>query len=318
MQELMLVSALRDPFLSRQALARGAQRGDTVRIARGAYAVPAEWDRLDERSQHLMRVHARHATRPNTVFSHWSAAALHGLPAIGGWPQHVHIRVAPGAGARTSGGVVRRAMPLHDDDITVVDGMLVTTIARTVIDLAASTDLMNAVAVADAALHVNGRRSESPATTSAVLREILQRRLPMRAHRRVRTALELAVTEAGSPLESVSRVGMWLGGFPRPSLQVPHRDRAGFVGEVDLEWPEYGLIGEADGAQKYLEPRFRAGRSVEQVLVAEKRREDRLRALGWRVIRWGWSTAIEPSRLAALLEDAGLPRHRSIRSAADW
>ena len=40
------------------------------------------------------------------------------------------------------------------------------------------------------------------------------------------------------------------------------------------------MVGEADGRLKY---------DTREVLYAEKRREDRLRALGLAVIRWGWS-----------------------------
>jgi hypothetical protein len=47
------------------------------------------------------------------------------------------------------------------------------------------------------------------------------------------------------------------------------------------------VLGEFDGRVKYgrlLKP----GQSIEEVVYREKLREDALRDLGWRVIRWTW------------------------------
>jgi very-short-patch-repair endonuclease len=44
-------------------------------------------------------------------------------------------------------------------------------------------------------------------------------------------------------------------------------------------WPGLGVIGEADGVMKY---------GSADDLIAEKAREDRLRALGLMVVRWTW------------------------------
>jgi hypothetical protein len=52
------------------------------------------------------------------------------------------------------------------------------------------------------------------------------------------------------------------------------------IGFADFAWP--GVVGECDGRLKYAD---------RDVLWAEKRREDRIRALGLRVIRWGWDDA---------------------------
>ena len=96
-------------------------------------------------------------------------------------------------------------------------------------------------------------------------------------------------------------------GVPRPELQVAHYDARSFIGETDFAWPEYGAVGEADGDQKYLNPEFRGGRNPEQVLLDEKRREDRLRALPRQVPRWPWGVARSPRLLRQKLEALGLP-----------
>lgn len=66
---------------------------------------------------------------------------------------------------------------------------------------------------------------------------------------------------------------MFLLRFPRPRLQVEHRDEAGFV---DFQWE--GVIGEFDGAEKYGPAYSDSPEAMQQVLVREKTREDRLRA----------------------------------------
>ena len=88
--------------------------------------------------------------------------------------------------------------------------------------------------------------------------------------------------------ESFSRVRFWRWGVPAPILQLEVRDpNGGLVGRCDLGSP-FGTIGEFDGRVKYgllLKP----GQTAEDVLLAEKRREERLRELGWQVVRWGWA-----------------------------
>jgi very-short-patch-repair endonuclease len=51
-----------------------------------------------------------------------------------------------------------------------------------------------------------------------------------------------------------------------------------FIARVDFWWERVGLVGECDGQMKYETPAD---------LYAEKRREDTIRAHGYRVIRWG-------------------------------
>jgi hypothetical protein len=119
--------------------------------------------------------------------------------------------------------------------------------------------------------------------------------------------IDFAETQAESPLESVSRVNMRAIGVPRPELQRSYSDAAGVIGAVDFAWEEFGLLGEADGDVKYLQARFRGDRTADQVVLDEKIREDRLRALSRRMARWRWATAIDPDALRRKLAAAGLP-----------
>lgn len=61
------------------------------------------------------------------------------------------------------------------------------------------------------------------------------------------------------------------------------------MGRVDFLWRKRRTIGEADGRGKYADD----GRS----LWNEKRREDRLRELGFEVVRWAAADLSAPGRL---------------------
>jgi hypothetical protein len=102
--------------------------------------------------------------------------------------------------------------------------------------------------------------------------------------------------------ESRLRVLMYEHGLPRPRLQTEFYDRLGLIGRVDFDFDEYESVVEFDGALKY-------GGGSPEVLIREKRREDRLRALGRTVIRTDWSRLRPPAELAAGILHT-LHRHR--------
>jgi hypothetical protein len=202
--------------------------------------------------------------------------------------------------------VVRHSAVVTDEDVIDMGDYFITSLARTVLDLAATSTFLEAVVVADRALLVDRPRRRPPMTTRDQLEAARDRAKPFRAFVRTQAVLSFAVTQAESPLESVSRVNLRVAGFPRPRLQVPHYDSAGFIGAPDFYWEEFGLVGEADGDVKYLDAKVRGGKSAEQVVLDEKIREDRLRAMPRKVARWRWSTAISPSLLRRKLTAEGL------------
>ncbi len=307
-ERMRYVRDLRDPLLSRRQLARSAERGEHVRLARGAYLPFADWQALDRLERYIARVRAVAATRSFTpVLSHWSAAAIHGLPNIGQWPDEVHVTVGKTPGGRSRNGVVKHSLKLDDEDVVECEGLLLTSVERTAIDIASTAGFAASVAVVDRAIHVDRRGRTTPLTTPDGLLAAWERALPFRAFARTRKVIDFAVTQSDSPLESVSRATMHLIGCPKPRLQTPYYDYRGLVGEVDFDWPEYRIVGETDGAIKYLDHRYRAGRNAEQVVYDEKLRADRLVSLGLRVTRWPWQTAMRPAALRAHLKQAGLP-----------
>jgi hypothetical protein len=109
-----------------------------------------------------------------------------------------------------------------------------------------------------------------------------------------------------SPGESISRVQFHLLGFPPPELQVPFYDEQGLIGYADFYWPELDLVGEFDGDVKYLGETYRRGRLPEEVVKAEKDREDRMRRVVRAFDRWDWEVALDQRRLALRLRPHGL------------
>lgn len=63
------------------------------------------------------------------------------------------------------------------------------------------------------------------------------------------------------------------------AARLPSGDAEGFIGRTDFFWPELGVIGEFDGDAKYLDENLLGGQSTQEAVLAEKKREDRLRAL---------------------------------------
>ena len=296
------------PDTDRRQLAREVPAGTKVRLARGAYFPADLWRALSPEDRYIARIAAvTSTTRNKPVYSHLSAAALWGLPSITGWPSEVHITVNPSTGTRSRNQVVRHAAALRDEDVVDCGDYHLTSVARTLLDIASSCRFLDAVVMVDRALLVDRYGRRPAMVTREELEEAWERARPLRAHSRTRAVFSFAESRAESPLESVSRVNMRAIGVPRPRLQVPYYDAKGFIGEPDFSWEEFGLIGEADGDVKYTNPELRSGRTAEQVIIDEKVREDRFRALPRGVARWRWNVAISPSALRRRLVDAGLP-----------
>lgn len=306
--DLIYARSLDEVYDTRLAHARAVAAGREVRVARGVYLGAEDWQLLSDRARYELVVRAVATTRRNRpVLSHWSAAVIHGLPMLGPWPDSVHVTVGPTSGGRSRHRVVTHSLTLGDADVVEVDGMLVTSVARTVIDLAAVLSFAAGVVLADRALLID-RMGRSPTLASLDhLMDAWRARPRFAGSRRALRVVEFAVPASESPLESVSRVSMYVIGCPRPRLQTRYSDADGHIADVDFDWPEFDHIGEADGDAKYLEPSLRGGRSAERVVLDEKIREDRLRALPKSISRWRWEKGAVPDRLRAHLQRAGPP-----------
>ena len=185
---------------------------------------------------------------------------------------------------------------------TTVNGYPVTTAARTVVDIARTSSVDRSVCVGDSALRSG--HTDSDALAHAV--ESARFRTGIAAARR---AVSLMNGRSESVGESRSRVLFETLPLPTPLLNQWVHDGAGrFVGRVDFMFWELGVIGEFDGESKY---------DSKRVLLDEKYREDRLRELGWVIVRWNWRELDDPRALLRRFEQA-FARAAALPAPSGW
>jgi hypothetical protein len=272
---------------------------------RGVYLPAAVHADRSRDAAHRDLAYAHELLAPHAhAYSHATAAALWRLPRIGAWPRLAHVVSPTATGGRSEGRLRRHGVGAGA--IEVIDGLQVTGLVRTVIDLCRTEGFLQGVLAADHALR--GIEFAAPRLIGASREQRREERAQVPGGRGVavaREAVGFADGKAGSPGESLSRVRMRELGLPIPELQVCLRDDEGEM-YPDFCWRSYRLLGEFDGVAKYIREEFQDGRSPAEGVVDEKRREDRLRGLGWRVVRWGWDDALSAPRLRAILTAAGL------------
>lgn len=281
-----------------------------IRLRHPVYVFADEWAALDRTARCLCRIHAFAAVSTRaTVFSHYSAAAPWGLPRPFDWPTDVHIRTAPASGGRSRHGVVRH--PSTESGFVWRDGLQVTPVAETAVAMAKVLPFAEAVAMMDKTIH--GPRAGCALATRDELETALDA-LAGPARMNVREAAyragAFASTLSDSGGESISRAHIFLLGFMAPELQVRFDDARGFIAYVDFFWRGINRVGEFDGLGKYLKEEFTNGRTIAEVVMAEKRREDRVRACGPAFSRWDWPMARNLAGFGAFLHSEGIPRAR--------
>lgn len=286
MDDILLSQHLRARGLDKAEIDRLLRDGGLERLRRGAFARPGATDELAEERHRRLILSSKPYLDDAAVVSHGSAAVLLGLPA---WPEairRVHV-----TRNRKYGGQRRRLVHVHvatigHPDVTTVDGIQLTSMARTVLDLGRTLPLLQSVPVGDQALR------------TGLTAEELQFGLLGMTHwpgvRRARLMCDLLDARSESVGESASRVRIVEQGLPSPELQAQIFDAQGrMIGRCDFGWRRQRTVGEFDGKVKYgraLNP----GQSIDEVLYAEKLREDALRDAGWQVVRWGWSELSRP------------------------
>ncbi len=256
--------------------------------------------------EHVARTRAAAARAPGTVVSHISATALHGIAIYRADLRAVHL-TRPGLhGNRKFADRQVHTGALCESDVTTVGGVAVTTVPRTLIDLARTTSLTTAVVAIDDALHRG-------LLTVEELAECLRRSRFARGHAAAVRAVRLADGRSESPGESVTRIVLIRAGLPTPELQPKIFDDDGlFAGRPDLAYLEDGVLIEFDGQSKYRSGLIQAD-DVTAVVLREKAREERLSTLGWLVIRLTWRDLEAPGELTRRIRGAMAARQRLVR-----
>ena len=260
-------------------------RGDLSPLRPGLYAVPGLWSELAPHERHQLLAEATGRADDRAALSHVSAALVWGLPNPRGALPRVELTVTDGPRvSRAASRAHLHRAELPHRHLREVDGLLVTSPARTVVDCFRSLRLGDAVAIGDAAL----RRG---LTSLLEVEDVLdvQRRWPFLG--KAWHGIPLLDPRRENWLESYSAAALFLVDIPLATPQVSVFTSDGrFVARVDALWEEEGIIGEADGVGKYLgdfdEHGDRSSQAVARRVVESGARESRLRDLGFEVVRW--------------------------------
>ncbi|TDD63809.1 hypothetical protein E1262_29920 [Jiangella aurantiaca] len=285
-------------------IARRRAVGAWTAIRRGAYVETTLWNTLDDRERHLALCQAATLQlKVPAVLSHVSAAVWRGWPTWGADLTTVHVSRRDRYAPRLEAGVHHHAGRLTDEELTTVDGVLVTAPARTVVDVARTVSFESAVVTADGAL-------AGGVVIKTELRDVLDTMRDWRGARSAGRVVEFADGRSESVGESRHRVQLERVGLPRPELQVVIGGGDGPEDRVDFYFEDHATAAEFDGRVKYgrlLKP----GEAPGDAVWREKRREDRLREQGLEVVRSVWADLYRDDVVAARYR-AALARGRRV------
>ena len=265
-------------FTREQALHLGASR----RVI-GKRLTSGQWERLHPSVYRLTGAGAswRQAlmaaclwAREGAVVSHRSAAALHGLPA---GASGIEITLSEARRCQERGIVAHRSGRLPAVDGTVVDGIPVTTVARTIIDLAAVLPPRQLEENLDYALSLG---LVPRVRLMWRLRELATRGRPgIQVLRRLLDARDPGARVPASILESRLGAILVVPGMPKPVWG--HEVKLGGRWRVlDCSYPDLRLVVEVDGWENH------CGRAQAEEDMA---RQNLLVEAGWTVLRFPWS-----------------------------
>ena len=272
--------------MSERAVARLIAAGVLVVVHRSVYRAAGAPDTWEFRLWAALL-----AAPPGAVLSHGTAAALHDLRRAAD-RRVVHLLV-PRLGQLDLDDtvVVHRTRRLDPCDVSVIDGLAVTTGPRTVLDLCSQATPGEAVAIVDDAL---GARL-------ATRRRLHLRALELSAGRRhaslvARLTAPGAEGEIHSYLERMASGVFGLAGLPRPEWNVAVEDRRGrFIALVDARWEKQRVILQLDSVGFH-------STSAER---ARDRRQDNALGARYRVLRYEYRELLdEGDRIAGEVAEA--------------
>lgn len=267
--------------------------GQLVRIRHGAYVESEIWQELDAANRHRLHVRAvLKRAHPATVVTHVSAAVERGAPVWGIPLDVVHVTRTDQKAGRREAGVVHHCGVLPEDEVEVVNGVPLSRPARCAVEVTTQAAVEQALVTVNGMLHAQLMTHEE----LAVAVESFKHWPDTLA---TRIVLQLADSRVQSPGESRTLYLCWAQHLPRPEPQVPILDEYGrVIAYVDFAWMHYGVFMEFDGKAKY--QRFRRkGETLEEFLIREKQREERICQLtGWVCIRISWADLENPARTA--------------------
>ncbi|MGD9618321.1 MAG: hypothetical protein AB7G47_11735 [Mycolicibacterium sp.] len=168
-----------------------------------------------------------------------AASALHGAKWV---PQDVPVELL-WSNSNPPEGILTRRDRIGPSQIASVQGMCVTTPARTALDLGRYLKRGEAVARLDALAQATGFAADDALA-------LAQHYKGTKGVRRCREALPLMDAGAQSPQETRLRLLLTDRGFPRPETQIPLFDPFGYAfAYLDMGWQDLKIAVEYDGEQ---------------------------------------------------------------------
>jgi len=242
--------------------------------------------------------------------SHHSALALHRLPFWQVRTETIHVCRVTGRSSR-----VRGRLHIHESQthapllVSKLHGELTTCAGLAAIGTAMEDGVEAGVVAMDAALHRGLTTTDELEALVALMRSTPD-------VTRARQALTHADGRAESPGETLTRLILTaMPGLPPITPQLPFEDAYGRVWAMADFGVGPHLVVEFDGLKKYRAAEGRNPRQVEEIVVAEKRREDRIRAERRVVVRLVWADAMQPGRVRALVR-GGLDQAKELFGSA--
>lgn len=284
--------------LEERVLTAAVRRGILLRLRRGAYVRSAHWQAAEPWTRDGLQIQAHYeSTGGVSRYSHLSAARLHECHVWAASPL-VHVTTNYANSLKSAGSDVRthRAFLASSELATLWtwDGreILTTSLERTVLDCARVLPLEQAAVIGDHALR-KGACIES-------MRQLLDQSASKRGSRRA--ADLLGVLDGRSESVGETRTRQLLRSFGL-LLFVPQFEIPTPIGRFRADFADPGakVVIEFDGSAKHTDYR-----PTEEVLLAERRRENALVEEGWQVLRLEWRHLAYPSevrrRLLAMMD----------------
>lgn len=198
-------------------------------------------------------------------------------PQLGSGPLVLEGRTrstAPGERRPHRTRLVFHTSRLGPEDVEVIGGIGVTTVARTLVDLCRTvTDRTRAIWAVERALAL-GR------VTRDEMEAVLVRLARAPGIRRAAAWVRLAEPASGSPLEPASRLALLDAGLPPPELQVRVVRADGRVAYLDLAYRQARVGLEMDGRSEH---------GMELAVFDDRDRENQVVAREWTVYRFSWN-----------------------------
>jgi predicted transcriptional regulator of viral defense system len=267
--------------LSRSAVSRRAAVGRLHRVHRGVYAVGRPY--LDVPGRWMAAVLA---SGPRAVLSHRSAAGLWGIRRD---DRHNTDVCVPGLSADSRSGIQAHAsITLTNRDITTVEGIPCTTVARTLVDLGDVVSRRGVERAVDQAevLRVFDLRA---------IEEALQRAGPRRGAGTLRAVLAdyAEPTLTNQELEERFLALCRAASLPSPAVNAWITLYDGVAYQADFLWRQQRLIVETDGRDVH---------TTRKAFEHDRLRDQRLTLAGYTVVRFTWRQIVhEPRRVAGAL-----------------